>query len=152
MGLYKRSETILLTVVLFCGGVLVPQSAPAFAIITIVNSDGPAEGFSVGCYHESRVSQVSFQKKLAATGMERMDVFKERVAEVEAGKIALPVAGQMQYSLSGDDVASATQRGQYVRMPYATSESTGLPTEKGEDGIWLMQEGTNRGHVMIVRP
>jgi hypothetical protein len=118
----------------------------------ICEPDGPSEGFSVFCYHESRVPQVNFERKLRAKGMERMEVFKKRVAEVEAGRIPLPVAGQMQYSLSGDDVATATTRGQYVRMPYATSESTGLPTERGEDGIWLMQAGTNRAHVMIRRP
>lgn len=118
----------------------------------ICEPDGPAEGFRVICYHESRVPQYNFERKLQAQGMDRMEVFKKRVAEVEAGRIPLPVAGQISYSLSGDDVATATRRGQTVRMPYATSESTGLPTERGEDGIWLMQESTNRGHIMIRRP
>ena len=111
------------------------------------------EGFRVGCYHEVHVPRVSFEKKLAATGLERADVFRQRVAAVEAGKIPLPVAGQMQYFLSGDDLANAAQRGLVARLPYGTSDSTRLPTERDEnDGIWLMQSGTNRAHIMIFRP
>lgn len=113
--------------------------------------DPNAEGFLVACYHEGHVPRVNFEKKLAATGMDRMDVFRKRVEAVEAGKIPLPVAGQMQYFLGGDSVETATRRGAAVRMPYGTSDSTGLPDEESSDGIWIMQAGTNRAHVMLPR-
>ena len=46
----------------------------------ICEPDRPDEGFSVFCYHESRVPENNFQRKAAATGLERMEVFKARVA------------------------------------------------------------------------
>ena len=110
--------------------------------------DSAVEGFRVSCYHEGHVPRLNFEKELAATGIERGDVFAARVKSVEAGRIPLPVAGQMQYFLGGEDIASATSfKG--VRLPYATSASSGLPTERSSDNIWLMQAGTNRAHIMM---
>ena len=114
--------------------------------------DPNTEGFAAWCYHESHVPRVNFEKKVATTGADRAEVFRQRVAAVEAGKIPLPVAGQMQYVLSGDDAVSATRRGLAVRLPYATSDLSGLPEERSNDGIWLMQAGANRAHIMIFRP
>ncbi len=114
--------------------------------------DPNTEGFTAWCYQEGHVSRVNFEKKVAATSNERAEVFRQRVQAVEAGKIPLPVAGQMQYILSGDSLGTATRRGQVARLPYATSASTGLPEERSHDGIWLMQAGTNRAHIMIMRP
>jgi len=115
----------------------------------VCEPDDPAvEGFRVSCYHEGHVPRLNFEKELAATGIERGDVFAARVKSVEAGRIPLPVAGQMQYFLGGEDIASATSfKG--VRLPYATSASSGLPTERSSDNIWLMQAGTNRAHIMM---
>ena len=110
--------------------------------------DPTVEGFRVGCYHAGHVPRLNFEKQLAATGLERREVFAKRVEAVEAGRIPLPVAGQLQYFLGGEDMASATSfKG--VRLPYATSESSGLPTERSSDNIWLMQAGTNRAHIML---
>ena len=111
--------------------------------------DDPAvEGFRVSCYHEGHVPRLNFEKELAATGIEQGEVFAARVKSVEAGRIPLPVAGQMQYFLGGEDIASATSfKG--VRLPYATSASSGLPTERSSDNIWLMPAGTNRAHIML---
>jgi len=110
--------------------------------------DSAVEGFRVSCYHEGHVPRLNFEKELAATGIEQGEVFAARVKSVEAGRIPLPVAGQMQYFLGGEDIASATSfKG--VRLPYATSASSGLPTERSSDNIWLMQAGTNRAHIMM---
>ncbi len=111
--------------------------------------DATVEGFRVTCYHQNRIARLNFERQLAATGKPALEVFQARSAKVDAGELPLPVAGQMGYFLGGDDAASATPT-RSVRLPYATSESTGLPTERGEDGIWLMQAGTNRAHLMIV--
>ena len=110
--------------------------------------DPNTEGSRAYCYHEGHVVRENFERQLAATGLEWMDVFRQRIAAVEAGKIPLPVAGQMQYILAGDDAASA-RPGKGVRLPYATSESTGMPTEDSSDHIWIMQAGTNRAHIML---
>ena len=110
--------------------------------------DSAVEGFRVSCYHEGHVPRLNFEKELAATGIERGEVFAARVKSVEAGRIPLPVAGQMQYFLGGEDIASASSfKG--IRLPYATSASSGLPTERSSDNIWLMQAGTNRAHIML---
>ena len=114
--------------------------------------DPNTEGFTAWCYQEGHVPRVNFEKQVAASSNERAEVFRQRVQAVEAGKIPLPVAGQMQYILSGDSLGNATRRGQVARLPYATSASTGLPEERSHDGIWLMQAGTNRAHIMIMRP
>jgi len=114
--------------------------------------DSTVEGFRVTCYHQNRIARLNFERQLAASGKSAEEVFQTLSAKVDAGELPLPVAGQMGYFLGGANEASAVPT-RSVRLPYATAASTGLPTETDEsEGVWLMQAGTNRAHIMIMRP
>ena len=114
--------------------------------------DPTVEGFRVTCYHQNRIARLNFERQLAASGKSAEEVFQTRSAKVDAGELPLPVAGQMGYFLGGANEASAVPT-RSVRLPYATAASTGLPTGTDEsEGVWLMQAGTNRAHIMIMRP
>ena len=110
--------------------------------------DPDTDGFRVACYHKNRIARLNFERQLSAAGTPAAEVFQARSAKVDAGELPLPMAGQMGYFLGGADEATAVPT-RSVRLPYATSASTGLPTERGEDGVWLMQAGTNRAHIML---
>ena len=111
--------------------------------------------FEVDCYHKdlepfmARVRELLSQK---VTGAKRNEI---RFKEVEDGKIPMPREPRTLYVLTGTgfDSASAKVENPYLRwviyVPFATPQSTGLPT-KGSDGApWLMSAGTAGAHIMI---
>ena len=114
----------------------------------VCQPDGPADGFSVQCYHESRVPTRNFQAALRAQGKSDEEVQAGVSAAQEAGTLQALPSGSMHYRLQGDDAESASLLWT-IRIPGATHESTGLPTEPGDGTPWLMRAGTPAAHVMI---
>lgn len=90
-----------------------------------------------------------------------MDVRDTRKKEVEAGTLKMPDAPSMTYVLSGEESKVDPQTGMLedghlryvIYIPYATTESTGLPAKPGVPGMpWLMDPGTHRAHIMVTPP
>ena len=52
------------------------------------------------------------------------------------------------YSLAGNDQASARPH-VTIAVPFATTESIGLPSEPSASSAWLMTAGTSGAHIMI---
>lgn len=122
-------------------------------------ADRPGDGqFRAACYHATLEPFMEAGRRLRRDGLEGMERQRARWAEIEAGRIEMPVAA-MVYNLGLDtedfdpaelDPATAG-RLQAIYMRGATAESTGLPTTPG-DGPWLMFPGTPSAHVMISLP
>lgn len=120
-------------------------------------ADDPAEkAFSVACYHKDLEPFMARGRELAAKykGRERHEV---RWKEVDEGKLKMPREARMLYVLTGSgyDAAKGEIGDSYLRwvvyVPYATAESTGLPTT-ASPGPWLMYPGTAGAHIMISPP
>lgn len=114
--------------------------------------------FSVACYHKDLESFMARGRALAAQGVEGKDRQERRWKEIEAGTLPMPREPRMLYVLSGSgfDPATGTIADPYLRWviytPFATAESTGLPTDPKVGGPWLMFPGTAGAHIMISPP
>jgi hypothetical protein len=125
-------------------------------------ADDPSdERFHVACYYTTLEPFMARGRELRAEGVERSDVRRIRGEEIAAGKLEMPPGPTALYSLTGelgsfDAEASVVRNGNRVYsvyIPYATAESTGLPTEPITDGgPWLMSAGEPWAHIMVVQP
>lgn len=120
--------------------------------------DPTKEGISVSCYSKKLEPFMARGRELVLEGKNYKEKRKIRGAEVGEGKIKMPKEPSMTYIYFGSEAAYNTTTGelgdgQYryvIYTPFATPESTGLPTKPHEKGMpWLMDPGTFRAHIMI---
>ena len=123
-------------------------------------ADRPGDGrFQAVCYHKSLDPFVARGRELRAAGVE--DTLMPRHEEVDSGRLEMPQTPTILYNLNGPPDAYNAATGKVegaswlwvVYTPYATAESTGLPTaEQAPGGPWIMRPGTASAHIMIVQP
>ena len=119
----------------------------------VCHPDGPTPvGFYVSCSDE-RLSQSAMTeyRRLRAEGLPEDEILARVSAGVEAGTLTPIPSGAMFFALSGPDKEHADLL-VVIRVPDATAESTGLPTEPKDDEAWLMFPGTHQAHIMIGSP
>ena len=116
-------------------------------------------GFSVAGYHKSLDPFMARGRELRAKG-KGSEVYETRKKEVTSGKLKLPKGTTLhlyfgdsnEYDAKTNSIKNAHYR-YVVYMPFATSESTGLPTSPIIPGApWLMNAGTFKSHIMISPP
>lgn len=120
--------------------------------------DPNKEGISVSCYSKKLEPFMARGRELIAEGKTEMEKREIRQREAEDGSLQLPDAPSMTYIFSGseENYNSATgelKDGKFryvIYIPYATTESTGLPDKPHVPGMpWLMDPGTHRAHIMV---
>ncbi len=118
--------------------------------------DNPAKaGIDIACYHKDLEPFMARGRELDADGSKGLDRHKQRWKEVDDGKVKMPREPRMLYVTTGKgyDAAANTIDGTFTRWvvytPYATAESTGLPTKATGNVPWLMYAGTAGAHIMI---
>ena len=117
--------------------------------------DPKVEGVNVACYHRDLEPYMARGRELRAQGVPDQLRGPTRWKEVEAGALKMPREPRMLYVLTGTafDAASGEIADAYERwvlyVPFATGESTGLPTTGRVGAPWLMDAGTAGAHVMI---
>ena len=124
-------------------------------------ADNPAqEGFNVACYYEGLDPFMARGRELRKEGKSFKEIFDIREKEVKSGKLKIPQNSSL-FVLSGPDEVYNVETGEVnggklrsvVYIPYATSETTGLPLKPVAPGMpWLMDPGTHRAHIMITPP
>jgi hypothetical protein len=101
-------------------------------------ADNPKqEGLSVSCYHKDLEPFMARGRELKAAGKTFQEIFDIREAEAKSGKLVMPKqASNLQvYSAAAEAYNPTTgevTKGKFryvVYIPWATSESTGLPTK-----------------------
>lgn len=121
-------------------------------------ADDPADDrFHTACYHRSLEPFMARGRALRGAGMVE-DVDSIRYAEVHAGTLTMPEAPAALYSLSGEASSFDATTGEVtgaqplyvVYIPFATAESTGLPTKPAPNTPWIMFPGTPKAHIMFV--
>lgn len=125
-------------------------------------SDDPTkEGFSVACYHKDLEPFMARGRELRAEGKTGSEVFDIRAKEAKSGELSMPENPATLYVLAGAngqyDAASGKVKNAKLRyvvyIPYATAESTGLPTKpQVAGGPWIMDPGTHKAHIMVTPP
>jgi len=143
------------TVLGYRGGELVTLREGSNVMICL--ADNPAqEGFHAACYHKDLEPFMARGRELRAAGHEAPAIEAARLAEIEAGTLAMPTEPRALYSQSSRQEfdaatgAAPNARGLYViYVPYATEESTGISAKPAGDRPWLMYPGKPWAHVMI---
>jgi hypothetical protein len=125
-------------------------------------ADDPAQpGLNVSCYHKSLDAFMARGRELKKEGKTFQQIFDIREQEVKSGKLILPknpstlliyTADKEKYNPATGEVQDGYERS-VIYIPYATAESTGLPTKPIGPGLpWIMDPGTHRAHIMIDPP
>lgn len=123
-------------------------------------ADDPAqEGFQAACYHRALEPFMARGRALRAEGVTSgLERTARRWKEIEAGELSMPEQPTTLHLVQGDafDPSSGEITNPYRRwvvyVPYATAESTGLPTAAAPGVPWLMMPGTPSAHIMISPP
>jgi len=140
-------------------GALVELRAGTGNLICITD-DPNLEGFKSVCYHKNMEPYMARGRALKAEGKNGQESFDIREAEAKAGTLALPETpstlhvyeGPGAYDAATGKVSKAFYR-YVVYIPWATAESTGLPTKPmTPGGAWIMNPGTHRAHIMVTPP
>lgn len=123
--------------------------------------DPKSAGFNVSCYHKDLDPFMERGRQLKKEGKSAQEIFDIREEEAKSGKLKMPKDGATLFVLSADaedynhktgDVNDSYLR-YVVYIPWATSESTGLPLRPyGPAMPWIMDPGTHRAHIMINPP
>jgi len=114
-------------------------------------------GFSVACYDKGLEPYMARGRQLRDEGKNEKEVWDTRDAEVKSGALKIP-ENSILFVLTGredPDTGEITDR--YLRyviyIPFATSESTGIPTTPAGPGApWIMDPGTHHAHIMSNPP
>ena len=124
----------------------------------IALADDPGNtSFSTAAYHKDLEPFMARGRELKAQGKSFDEIFETREAEVRSGALAMPDKTTLCVFSGEVDPETMEITEPYVRyvfyMPFATGESTGLPTTPTPPGhAWLMNPGTHRAHIMITPP
>jgi hypothetical protein len=125
-------------------------------------ADKPGDDrFHATCYHDSLEAYMARGRELRAEGKEGPESLEIRHHEADDGKLEMPSTPATIYNLGGpaeifDPATGEVSGGHWVwavYIPYATEESTGLPTSPQAPGApWIMRPGTASSHIMVVQP
>ncbi|WP_192349316.1 hypothetical protein [Algoriphagus sp. Y33] len=126
-----------------------------------VADDPGGKGFSASCYHSALEPFMERGRQLKKEGKSFQQIFDIREAEAKNGKLSMPKDGATLFVLTADDESYDSNSGEVsdtflryvVYLPWATSETTGLPLKPSAPGMpWIMDPGTHRAHIMITPP
>ena len=123
----------------------------------VLVDDSSRKGFNAACYHKDLEPFMARGRALRAEGKSPDEVFAMREAEAKAGTLPIPTGATLHIyfgpSTNYDPQSGAVEGAKLryvVYMPFATSESTGLPESPvAANHPWIMNPGTHRAHIMI---
>jgi len=125
-------------------------------------ADDPSQpAFSVACYHRDLEPFMARGRELKKQGKNTKEIFDTREKEVKSGKLKMPKQPTTLFVYSGKDENYDRSTGivkegslrSVVYIPYATTETTGLPLKPAAPGMpWIMHPGTHGAHIMINPP
>ncbi|MGB4400127.1 MAG: hypothetical protein WBJ10_12220 [Daejeonella sp.] len=126
-----------------------------------IADDPKLPGLSVASYHMDLEPFMQRGRDLRFSGKTAKESIDIRDEEVKKGKLRMPKQPTTLYVYTAKpenfDVRTGEVKNGFLRyviyIPYATAESTGLPTKPDVPGMpWLMDPGSPRAHIMITPP
>ena len=116
-------------------------------------SNEPGREFSAQCTSVGNLPRAGQNHKVwmaSGNADEARTMFESQEAD---GSREAPEFGSVWYSVNGQDQASANANNPHITIavPFATSDTLGLPNEGGysQSGSWIMEAGTSAAHIMI---
>lgn len=130
--------------------------------IICLADDPNKSGFSAAAYHKDLEPFMERGRALRQEGKSVEEIHNIREKEAKSGKLKMPgKGGATLHILFGKDGTYNKKTGKVVNViyryvvyiPWATTESTGLPTSPSTNGgPWIMNAGTHKAHIMINPP
>lgn len=126
-----------------------------------IADDPKLPGLSVASYHKDLDPFMKRGRDLRYSGKSGKESIDIRDNEVKEGILPMPKQPATLYVYTAKpenyDVHTGEVKNGFLRyviyIPYATAESTGLPTKPDVPGMpWLMDPGSPRAHIMITPP
>lgn len=126
-----------------------------------IADDPDGKGLSVACYQKDLEPFMARGRALKKEGKSFQEIFDIREEEAKNGRLKMPKGGATLFILTADeqdyDPSNGDAKDTYLRyvvyLPWATSETTGLPLKPYAPGMpWIMDPGTHRAHIMISPP
>lgn len=119
--------------------------------------DPKRDGFNAACYQKDLEPFMARGRELRAEGKTEKEIFDIREEEVKSGKLVIRPGSTLSIyygkETTYDPESSKVKEAQIryvVYLPFATSESTGLPeSPDAPDHPWIMNPGTHRAHIML---
>jgi hypothetical protein len=103
------------------------------------------QAFSLECTSVANMDRVAQNMKFEAMGDKRQAMFD--AAEKDGTRVK-PEFGSVFYNLNGPDREKARPH-TTVAVPFATTQTLGLPDNNKQGGVWIMNAGTSTAHLMI---
>lgn len=103
--------------------------------------------FSLECTSIANLERAAQNLKFEAAGDKAKTQALLEAAEKDGGRVK-PEYGSVWYHLSGAD-RDHTRSHITIAVPGATTQSTGLPDNGKQGGVWIMNAGTSTAHLMI---
>jgi hypothetical protein len=105
-----------------------------------------AQPFAVQCTSIANLDRVAQNRKFAAIADK--DARQKAMDEAESnGTRVKPEYGSVWLTMNGPDKEHARIH-TTVAVPGATTQSTGLPVDNKQGGVWIMNAGTTTAHLM----
>lgn len=119
-------------------------------------------GFNAAAYHKDLEPFMARGRELKKEGKSRDEIHNIREEEAKSGKLKMPGKGgstlhilfgkEGKYNKDSGIMENVVYR-YVVYIPWATTESTGLPTSPSTNGgPWIMDAGSHKAHIMINPP
>lgn len=102
--------------------------------------------FAVQCTSLSNLDRVAQNRKFEAISDKTERQAKIDAAEKDGTRVK-PEYGSVWYDMNGPDQEHARIH-TTIAVPGATNQSTGLPDNPKQGGVWIMNAGTTTAHIM----
>ncbi len=102
--------------------------------------------FSIECTSVSNLDRVAQNLKFEASGDKNKTKALLDAAESDGTRVK-PEYGSVWYHMLGADREHARMH-MTIAMPGATTQSSGLPDNNKQGGVWIMNAGTTTAHLM----
>jgi hypothetical protein len=104
--------------------------------------------FAVQCTSLGNLDRVAQNLRAEALGDRKQSQAMLDATEKD-GTRAKPEFGSVWYHLSGADREHTSPHEITIAVPGATAESLGLPDDRSQGGVWIMNAGTSTAHLMV---
>src|SRR5262249_38007744 len=104
--------------------------------------------FAVQCTSLANLPREAQNLKAEASGDRAKSEAMLKAMEQD-GTRAKPEFGSVWYHISGPDPEHPSPHEVTIAGPGATQASLGLPDQRRENGVWIMNAGTSTAHIMI---
>lgn len=103
------------------------------------------QSFSLECTSIANIDRVAQNMRFEAMGDKKQEMLD--AAEKDGTRVK-PEFGSVFYNLGGADRERARSH-TTIAVPFATTQSLGLPDNNKQGGAWIMNAGTSTAHLMI---